>query len=175
LQSFSSIVYVTGGVTVDDTGLVITDGGLSVKGGGLAVLTGGLQVAGGSSVVGGAVISGGATIYGNMLVFSTVRTFISCECRLKRDIVPIADALEKVQKLNGVYFNWIQDEPNGIKFDEKRHVGIIAQEVLAVLPEVVSDIHEGKYLGVDYASMMPLLIEAVRELDDMYRDGTFTA
>merc|ERR1711903_43085 len=72
------------------------------------------------------------------------------------------------------YFKWIQDEPNGIMFDDKRHVGGIAQEVMAVLPEVVMDIHDGKYMGVDYASMMPLLIEAVRELDEMFKDGTLT-
>ena len=76
-----------------------------------------------------------------------------------------------MNKLNGVYFKWIQDEPNGIMFDDKRHVGVIAQEVMAVLPEVVMDIHDGKYMGVDYASMMPLLIEALRELNDMLEQG----
>ena len=142
--------------------------------GGISVVQDGLTVAGGLSAVGGAVISWGLTVYGDLAVSSTITTFTSSDRRLKRDIMPISDALSKVNKLNGVYFKWIQDEPNGLLFDTERHVGVIAQEVLHVLPEVVTNIHDDKYLGVDYAAMMPLIIEAVRELDENFKNENVT-
>jgi hypothetical protein len=152
---------VANGVTISSSGLIVT-GGLTVNDVGLSITGGGLKV------IGGAIITGGLTVYGNLYVSATITTNPS-DRRLKRDIMPIDDALAKVNRLNGVYFKWIQNEPNGLQFDEKRHVGVIAQEVQGVLPEVVQSIHNDKYLGVDYASLVPLIIEAVRELDDMFQ------
>jgi len=60
----------------------------------------------------------------------------------------------------------VEDDRSGHRFDSKRHVGVIAQEVKEVLPEVVDEIYDGKFLGVDYPALIPLLIEAVRELDE---------
>ena len=45
-------------------------------------------------------------------------------------------------------------------------IGVLAQDVQKVLPEIVDEIEGGKYLGVDYPALIPLLIEAIRELDD---------
>lgn len=184
-------LVISGGMTVANTGLTVTAGGLRVSAGGATVaggatitggvtiqggglgVTGGMTISGALSVTGGAVITGGLTVYGNAYVSATL-TQSPSDRRLKTSIVPITDALMKVNKLNGVYFKWVQDEPNGIQFDDKRHVGLMAQEVLSVLPEVVTNIHDGKYLGVDYASIMPLLIEAVHELDDMLKEDSFS-
>ena len=73
----------------------------------------------------------------------------------------------------GVYFSWKQDketETSGLIFDTKRHVGVIAQDVQKVLPEIVHELSSSstsskKYLGVNYVEMVPLLLEAIRELD----------
>jgi hypothetical protein len=51
------------------------------------------------------------------------------------------------------------DEASGLVFDEDRHVGLMAQDVQQVLPEVVHPIHGGRFLSVDYTSIVPLLIE----------------
>merc|ERR1712054_164838 len=69
-------------------------------------------------------------------------------------------------KLTGVYYNWVKKDNSPQNFDAKRHVGVIAQEVKNVLPEVVGEIYDGEYLGVDYPALIPLLIEAMHELDD---------
>ena len=54
-----------------------------------------------------------------------------------------------------------------MKLDRERHVGVLAQDVQSVLPEVVEKKGiGGKYLGVDYSSMVPLLIEAIHDLDE---------
>lgn len=76
--------------------------------------------------------------------------------RLKREIKPIYNALEKVSALHG-YTYQMKGESHG------RHAGVIAQEVLAVLPEAVSKNNEG-YLEVDYNGVLSLLLEAVNEL-----------
>ena len=61
-------------------------------------------------------------------------------------------------KLNGVNFKWTPQ--HGI--DDKQHVGVIAQEVEAVLPEAVVTGEDG-YKSVSYNELTPLLIEAIKE------------
>jgi len=84
--------------------------------------------------------------------------------RLKTKLGPIENALDKIDTLSGFYY-----EPNDIAqalgYEKKRHVGVSAQEVEAVLPEVVSDAPvDSRYLTVDYAKIVPLLIEGIKEL-----------
>lgn len=74
--------------------------------------------------------------------------------RLKENIYPIDNALSKVSKVEGVYFNW--------KDKKEKQVGVIAQQIQKVLPEVVSE-DNNSYLSVDYSKLVPLLIEAVNE------------
>jgi hypothetical protein len=77
--------------------------------------------------------------------------------RLKENIVTVYNALDKIRALNGVYFNMI-DTP------EKTEIGVIAQDVQKVLPEAVSVVEpEQGYLGVSYTSIIPVLIEAVKD------------
>ena len=76
--------------------------------------------------------------------------------RLKREIKPIYNALEKISALHG-YTYQMKGESHG------RHAGVMAQEVLAVLPEAVSKNSNG-YLEVDYNGVLSLLLEAVNEL-----------
>lgn len=47
---------------------------------------------------------------------------------------------------------------------KKQKIGLIAQDVEKVLPEVVEAIDDGKFLGVDYQALVPVLIEAVKDL-----------
>jgi hypothetical protein len=75
--------------------------------------------------------------------------------RLKENVTPLTDAIEKVSALRGIYFSLKGESPS------KREVGVIAQEVEAVLPEAVSEDAEG-YKSVDYSKLTPLLIEATK-------------
>jgi hypothetical protein len=77
------------------------------------------------------------------------------DLRLKENITPLTNAIEKVSALRGIYFNLKGESP------DQREVGVIAQEVEAVLPEVVSEDAEG-YKSVDYSKLTPLLIEAIK-------------
>jgi uncharacterized protein YlxW (UPF0749 family) len=68
-----------------------------------------------------------------------------------------------VLTLNGVTYNWRVKEFPDKNFDSKTHVGVLAQEVEAVLPEAVETGEDG-YKSVKYSEITPLLIEAVKEL-----------
>lgn len=82
---------------------------------------------------------------------------------LKENLVKIDNAIDKVKNLNGYYYNMIDDK-------ETAQVGLIAQDVQSVLPEAVSTHfsknHERDVLGVDYNKIVPLLVNAIKELND---------
>ena len=78
--------------------------------------------------------------------------------RLKRNFQLIPDPLEKLQSLNGYYYHWQAD-----KKDQSQHVGLLAQEVEAVFPEVVSTDSKG-IKSVDYSKLTALLIETNKAL-----------
>ena len=88
--------------------------------------------------------------------------FYSSDERLKENVKPIENALDKVSKINGVTFDWIEDmqefHPN-----EGNDVGVIAQEIEKVLPEVVETRDSG-YKAVKYEKIVPLLIESIKDL-----------
>lgn len=79
----------------------------------------------------------------------------SSDIRLKTNIEKITDSLVKVKKLNGYNFSF-KDDP------EKKHIGLIAQEVQELLPEVVFKNLDG-YLSVAYGNIVALLIESIKE------------
>ena len=110
-------------------------------------------------------IGGGLKATGNITAFS------SSDKRLKENIIPIGNALNKIEKLDGVEFDWtdeyIQRESNGKGEDDyffrKHDVGLIAQQVQGILPEVVATREDG-YLAIKYEKIVPLLVECIKEL-----------
>jgi hypothetical protein len=75
--------------------------------------------------------------------------------RWKTNIQPIEDALQKVQGLRGVYFNW--------KSNGKHDIGLIAEEVAEVIPEVVGYEEDSENaMSLDYSRLVALLVEAVK-------------
>jgi len=84
--------------------------------------------------------------------------------RFKKDIEPINSALSDVLKLKPVKFNWKANEFPNKHFDNKRHIGLIAQEVEEVYPEIVNTNDEG-FKSIDYSKLAPVLIKAVQELN----------
>jgi len=95
-------------------------------------------------------ISGNLTITG---VINAVDFNSTSDRNLKKDIVKIDNALDKVQSINGYIFTY--------KDTNIRSTGAIAQEIEKVLPEVV-DGEEGNK-KVSYGNMVGLLIEAIKE------------
>ncbi|QQZ28512.1 tail fiber domain-containing protein [Thiothrix subterranea] len=84
----------------------------------------------------------------------------SSDERLKEEIKPVSDALEKVKQLQGVTFKW-KDAKNN---DTDTQLGLIAQQVEKVMPEVVETTDDAdKTKSVAYANLVALLIEGMKE------------
>ena len=105
-------------------------------------------------------------VKGDVVAFSTVFS----DKKLKDNIGQIKSGLEKVKKLRGVEFDWNATSRKGTK-----DIGVIAQEVEEVVPEVVSEKvpcvgefcgNTEKYKTVDYAKLVPVLIEAIKDLSE---------
>ena len=83
------------------------------------------------------------------------------DARLKKNIVPLEGALDKIDAIRGVQYHWIDGEQS-----ESRQVGVIAQEIQEVYPELVMEGGNG-YLSVDYPKLTAVLIESIKELKAM--------
>ncbi len=100
------------------------------------------------------------TTVGLIRATNDVVAFYSSDKNLKDNIQPIDSAVDKLKAINGVEFDWIPKE--GVHENEGHDVGVIAQEVEKVLPEVVTT-RENGYKAVRYEKLVPLLIEAIKE------------
>ncbi len=84
------------------------------------------------------------------------------DIRWKKNVHSLPNSLEKITRLRGVSFEWRQDEFAEMNFPEGKRIGLIAQEVEAVIPELVNTAADG-YKSVAYANLVAVLIEAVKE------------
>ena len=96
---------------------------------------------------------------GVYLVQDGINWTSSSDSRIKNIIEPISNACSKVDQINPVIYSLKSDETN------KRRVGVIAQDVYAVLPEAVDSTPEsGQMMGVQYTDLVPLALAAIKEL-----------
>ena len=117
---------------------------------------------------GALVVTGGVGIGGALNVGGDVVAYASSDERLKDNIELISNPIEKVQSLKGVTWDW-NDNADELQ-QSLPNVGVIAQDVEKVLPQLVTDRDNG-FKGVDYAKLTGLLIEAIKEqqkqIDDL--------
>ena len=129
----------------------------------ISAITGELKLTGsgaGSTVA----IQTNTTIAGILSVTDDITAFWSSDERLKNNIKPIEDPLSKVLSISGNTFTWNEKSRKG-----GNDVGVIAQEIEKVLPEIVITRDNG-YLAVDYQRIIPLLIESIKELSSKIND-----
>ena len=86
--------------------------------------------------------------------------YSSSDKRWKTGIKSIDSPLEKISQINGVEFDWIEDEP--VHGNKGHDIGVIAQEIELILPEAVKT-RESGMKAVKYEKVIPLLIEAIKE------------
>ena len=84
------------------------------------------------------------------------------DIRWKKNVQSLPNSLDMVTRLRGVNFEWRRDEFADMNFPAGKRIGLIAQEVEEVIPEVVSTTDDG-YKSVAYANLVAVLIEAVKE------------
>ena len=110
--------------------------------------------------------------YANSLKFQTTNTGSyttgthtqsGSDIRLKENIVNITDAVSKVKQLQGFNYNF-NSVGQDLGFSNKLDIGLSAQDVEKVVPEVVSKIPKTDYLTGNNEKLVPLLIESIKEL-----------
>ena len=124
-----------------------------------------IQFVDNASTIGGNSVAAD-TFYFNNRIFvngqietnGDITAFSTSDQRLKDNITPIPNALDKVLAISGNTFDW-----NDKSDKEGTDVGVVAQEILEVLPEAVTTRDNG-YLAVRYEKLVPLLIEAIKDL-----------
>jgi hypothetical protein len=95
-------------------------------------------------------------------------TYTISDSRLKENVTTLTGSLEKIKQLRGVNFTWLDTESRG----SDTHLGFIAQEVEPYFPEAVgdgglpnpNDENDEPYKNVSYATLVPALVEAIKEL-----------
>ena len=151
------------GSTVNTTGAIVagttvTAGtGFSTAAGWVnaANFTGGVFL--GTTFTGTAFYGGTVSSTGDVIAYAS-------DDRLKTKLGNIQGALEKVKSLNGFQYKW-NDLAQGMGMDDRVHVGLSAQDVQKILPEVIRQAPiNNEYLTIQYEKLVPLLIEAIKEL-----------
>lgn len=109
-------------------------------------------------------VGGSASYNGNFGNLTVTESFPS-DARLKADVVLLAPVMARVKQLQGVSFEWNSTAAETFGRPEgKREIGVIAQDVEAAFPELVTPLGETEYKGVDYPKLSAILVEAVKEL-----------
>ena len=182
-----STVINNGGITINGTGYVnaLTGNSNNITGAtnvnGNVVVTGGMSCTLNSSVQGSCSIGGNLTV-GNAapgaplitaLIYGTVQAkgdiiayYNPSDSRLKTNLVQLNNSLEKISSLKGYEFEF--NNKASEVYRGRTSYGLLAEDVVKVYPHVVQTREEAEdgsfYLGVDYAKLVPILIEAIKEL-----------
>ena len=146
-----------------------TQGAQGVQGApGVQGATGGFSTNSNGQVNSLGVGTAGSGTAGEIRATADITAYYSSDRRLKENIRNIKDPLNKVKQLNGVYYDWTDEHiksrggEDGY-FMRKRDIGMIAQEVEKILPEIVADREDG-YKAIKYERVVAVLVEAVKEL-----------
>jgi hypothetical protein len=105
-------------------------------------------------------INNGIHVTGTIKATDDIIAFASSDKRLKDNIKPIPWALDKINKIGGYSFDWNEDRQDIYKGTD---IGVIAQEIEEVLPELVQT-RENGYKAVKYDKLVSLLIEGIKDL-----------
>jgi hypothetical protein len=156
----------TGAVTITNNGVTsnVAGTGVAVSAGtGAVTISIGQAVATSSNVQFNSLGVGtaGPVTAGLIRATNDVIAFYGSDERLKENITPIENSLDILKQINGYYFDW--KEMPGIHENEGHDIGVIAQEIGAVLPEIVTTRDNG-YMAVKYEKLVALLIQTNKEL-----------
>jgi len=103
---------------------------------------------------------------GNVVATGEITAFSASDSTLKRNVKPIHNATSIINEIPSYTFNWNDEavELNKTKDTTSLQYGTIAQQLQKTHPELVHKIYNDK-LGVDYISIIPILVQAIQEAD----------
>lgn len=109
------------------------------------------------------------TIQGVKELDATVKKLTLSDAQLKQNVQPLQNSLHLIRQLNGVSYQWNQQADTTLSLPSGTEIGLIAQSVEAIIPEVVFTDDRG-YKNVAYQKIVPHLIEANKQLQDSLAD-----
>jgi len=144
------------------------------------IVSGSIQVLGSSTIhsgssgnyqfnsigVGSTTVASG--VDGEIRAKGDITAYYSSDIRLKENIQPIENALEKVNQISGNTYDW-KEGYEEIHSHKGNDIGVIAQEIEEILPQIVTNRDNG-FKAVQYEKIIPLLIEAIKELSAKIKD-----
>jgi len=120
-------------------------------------IDGTLDVGSNTEINGNLTVTGLIQAGGDLIAFQNL---VPSDSRLKSDVTPLKDSLAKINQMQGVSYTF---DPSG-----KKQIGLIAQDVEKIIPEVVSI--QNDYYTMSYPNLVAVLIEAVKELSSKVED-----
>jgi hypothetical protein len=153
----------TGAATVN--GAATFTNGLTVNTAGNFTVTRPTTISNSLTVTGGINQTGNMAITGALTVTGDITAFFTSDAGFKEHLEKIPDALDKVSEINGYTFDWNETARKRSIGRDTTDVGVVAQEIEKVIPEVVTTRPDG-YKAVNYEKLVPLLIEAIKELKE---------
>ena len=114
-----------------------------------------------NKTTGALTVAGGVGIGGALNVGGDITAFSASDVSLKENITPISNAVDKVRSISGNTFTWNEKSI----YNGEEGTGIIAQEIEALGLPGVTETRENGVKAVRYDRLVPLLIEAIKELD----------
>ena len=118
-----------------------------------------LLINGKTSINGDAMVRGNLKVQGKAFAAS----FEKSDSRLKKDIKPLTHALDSILQLQAKTYRWKEDTT----FANKADIGLVAQDVEKVFPELVAEDEQG-YKGIAYSKLTAVLIEAIKEQQEAF-------
>ena len=106
--------------------------------------------------------SSGVAVYASGDIYSTGSITAASDARKKDNVFNIKNALDGILKLRGVTYTWNNKKESDIDYG-KTEIGVIAQEVEKVFPEVVKYMEDVDEYSVSYGNITAILIEAIKE------------
>lgn len=90
--------------------------------------------------------------------------FAGSDLRLKTNVKEIPHSLESLKKLDVIKYNWTPDVQNDLTVGHGEQVGLVAQQVAEIFPELVKKDEKSGYLAVNYQKLTAHLLVAIKEL-----------
>lgn len=103
----------------------------------------------------------GLYVHGNIVYNGTLSH--SSDVRFKQHITPLLKSLDGITRLRGVRYYWNKQAFPQREFTAESQIGLIAQEVELIYPELVQTSPDG-FKSIDYVKLTPILLEAIKEL-----------
>ena len=159
----NTVIRTTGGQTINGT-LTVND---------TLTADGGITANDNSRVPSLGVGTAASGLTGDIRATGSITAYYLSDQRLKENVKEIPNALESLDQIRGVSFDWTADEiarqgGEDDYFVRKNAVGVIAQEIEEILPEAVAERPDG-YKAVKYELLVPLLIQGMKEQQEQIK------